>query len=117
MVMADPRKLKQALLNLCNNAVEAMAGRWNVNAYKVVIRVGLVSLEITDTGVGIPDDFEIFQLFKTTKGHGTGLGLAIVRQIISAHQGNISYQSELEREQRLRSRCQWHNAIDVAIYC
>jgi signal transduction histidine kinase len=54
---------------------------------------GLVSLEITDTGVGIPADVDIFQLFATTKDYGTGLGLAIVRQIIAAHRGTISYRS------------------------
>jgi signal transduction histidine kinase len=92
MVMADSGKLKQALLNLCKNAVEAMAegGTLTIRGYHFA---GLVSLEITDTGVGIPDDVNIFQLFKTTKDYGTGLGLMIVRQIISAHQGTISYRS------------------------
>jgi two-component system sensor histidine kinase AtoS len=47
-----------------------------------------------DTGVGIPKDFDVFELFKTTKENGTGLGLAVVRQIISAHNGTISYRSE-----------------------
>jgi PAS domain S-box-containing protein len=92
MVMADSARLKQVLLNLCKNAVEAMAGGGTLT-----IRgrhfAGLVSLEITDTGVGIPADVDLFQLFKTTKDYGTGLGLAIVRQIISAHQGSISYRS------------------------
>jgi signal transduction histidine kinase len=90
--MADAGKLKQVLLNLCKNAVEAMAGGGTLT-----IRghhfAGLVSLEITDTGVGIPADVDIFQLFKTTKDYGTGLGLVIVRQIISAHQGTIAYRS------------------------
>jgi signal transduction histidine kinase len=54
---------------------------------------GLVSVDISDTGVGIPEDVNIFQLFTTTKDHGTGLGLAIVRQIISAHRGTVSYRS------------------------
>jgi PAS domain S-box-containing protein len=93
MVMADSRTLKQALLNLCKNAVEAMTegGTLTIRGRHFA---GVVSLDIIDTGIGIPDDFEIFQLFKTTKDQGTGLGLAIVRQIISAHQGTISYQSE-----------------------
>ncbi|HEX2227281.1 MAG TPA: PAS domain S-box protein [Candidatus Binatia bacterium] len=92
-VMADPRKLKQALLNLCNNAVEAMPGGGSLTI-RCRYSDGLASLEVSDTGVGIPDDFDIFQLFKTTKARGTGLGLAIVRQIVSAHQGTISYHSE-----------------------
>jgi PAS domain S-box-containing protein len=96
MVLADSRRVKQALLNLCKNAVEAMpqGGTLTLRGRHAD---GLVSLEITDTGAGIPDDFEIFELFKTTKDSGTGLGLAIVRQIISAQGGIISYQSEVGR--------------------
>lgn len=94
LVLADSRKLKQALLNLCNNAVEAMTegGTITIRGYEVA---GLVSLDIADTGVGIADDFDVFQLFNTTKQRGTGLGLAIVRQIVSAHGGTISYRSEI----------------------
>ena len=96
LVLADSRKLKQALLNLCNNALEAMTegGTLTIRGYELA---GLVSLDIADTGVGIPDDFDVFQLFNTTKQRGTGLGLAIVRQIISAHGGTISYRSEIAK--------------------
>ena len=96
LVLADSRKLKQALLNLCNNALEAMTegGTLTIRGYEFA---GLVSLDIADTGVGIPDDFDVFQLFNTTKQRGTGLGLAIVRQIISAHGGTISYRSEIAK--------------------
>jgi PAS domain S-box-containing protein len=93
VVMADSRRLKQALLNLCKNAMEAMTAGGTLTIRGDYFD-GLVSLKITDTGVGIADDLDIFELFKTTKEHGTGLGLAVVRQIISAHQGTISYQSE-----------------------
>jgi PAS domain S-box-containing protein len=93
VVMADSRKLKQALLNLCNNAVEAMPEGGSLTI-RGRYSDGFVSLDVADSGVGIPDEFDIFQLFKTTKARGTGLGLPVVRQIVSAHQGMISYQSE-----------------------
>jgi PAS domain S-box-containing protein len=92
VIMADAERLKQALLNLCKNAVEAMAGGGTLTI-RGRQADGLVSVDISDTGVGIPEDVNIFQLFTTTKDHGTGLGLAIVRQIISAHRGTVSYRS------------------------
>ena len=54
----------------------------------------MVTIEIADTGTGIPADIDIFQPFATTKNQGTGLGLVIVRQIVTAHHGTISYSSE-----------------------
>ena len=93
MIMADAPRLKQALLNLWKNAVEAMP-QGGTLTLRGRHGPGVVSLDIIDTGVGIPDDVDIFQLFKTTKDQGTGLGLAIVRQIISAHQGTIFYASQ-----------------------
>jgi signal transduction histidine kinase len=54
-------------------------------------------MEIADTGVGLPDDVNPFQLFVTTKPAGSGLGLPVVQQIVSAHKGTISYVTELGR--------------------
>ena len=93
LVTADSEKLKQALLNLCNNAVEAMpqGGTLTLRAHNAE---GQVVLEVVDTGLGIPDGLDIFEPFATTKSWGTGLGLVIVRQIISAHGGTVTYASE-----------------------
>jgi signal transduction histidine kinase len=52
-----------------------------------------VILEISDTGDGIPLDVDAFEPFMTTKKEGTGVGLVIVRQILTAHEGKISYRS------------------------
>jgi signal transduction histidine kinase len=89
-VMADSDKIKQVVLNLCNNAVEAMpdGGYLTVKGYHIA---QMVVLEISDTGTGIPEGLDVFGLFKTTKAGRTGLGLAIVQQIISAHNGTINY--------------------------
>ncbi len=92
-IAADGRRLKQALFNLCKNAIEAMTdgGKLTVRGYQ---NGATVCVDVEDSGSGIPEDFDLFELFKTTKPHGTGLGLAIVRQIVAAHRGTISYRTE-----------------------
>ena len=92
-ILADPAKIKQALLNLCKNAEEAMleGGKITVRGYE---SGGKVVVEMRDTGIGLPADFSLETPFKTTKPTGTGLGLIIVRQIVSRHQGSLSYASE-----------------------
>jgi signal transduction histidine kinase len=94
-ILADAGKVKQVLLNLCKNAEEAMpkGGTLAVRAYP---SSGGVNLELADTGVGLPQDFDLERPFKTTKPTGTGLGLVIVRQIVARHQGVLSYRSEPE---------------------
>jgi len=91
-IMADSGKIKQLLLNLCRNAVEAMpnGGRLTVNAF---VAKGCLHLHIVDTGVGIPEGVNIFEPFVSTKSSGTGLGLMIAKQIVLAHQGTISHSS------------------------
>ena len=92
LVMANADELKQVLLNLCKNAVEAMSqgGTLTVRGFP---SDGHVFLEVSDTGEGIPEGVNIFEPFVTTKKKGTGLGLAIVQQIVAAHEGAISYTS------------------------
>ena len=89
----DPPKIKQVILNLCNNALDAMpkGGDLNIRFYSLATTV---ILEIADTGIGMPAGLDPFALFKTTKADGTGLGLPIVEQIVLAHKGKIEYTSE-----------------------
>jgi two-component system sensor kinase FixL len=91
-VSIDADKLKQALLNVIKNAVEAMPNGGTLRIEAQATASG-VKLEITDTGAGIPLDVDAFEPFMTTKKEGTGVGLVIVRQIIVAHGGNVSYRS------------------------
>lgn len=92
-VMADHEKLKQALLNLFINAVEAMpqGGLLTVQGH---VRGKELFLEITDTGSGVPAGLNVFELFTTSKPADTGLGLPIVRQILNGHKGTVTYSSE-----------------------
>lgn len=99
-VHCNPSQINQVLLNLFNNASQAMpenhAGRLTVKSYEDDKNV---YISVTDNGSGIPDDVKqhIFEPFFTTKkaGEGTGLGLAISAQIMEQHHGNISVQSTL----------------------
>jgi len=93
LVVADADKLKQALLNLCKNAVEAMPEGGTLTLRAHTSAEGVI-LEISDTGIGVPAGVDIFEPFNTTKPSGTGLGLVIVRQIIAAHGETITYTSE-----------------------
>jgi signal transduction histidine kinase len=92
-VRVDEEKIKQAILSICKNAVEAMpsGGTLTFRGYE---SAGRIFFEIADTGAGIPQGLEIFEPFFTTKPRSSGLGLPIVSQIISAHEGTIDYASE-----------------------
>lgn len=92
-VALDQEKIKQAILRICKNAVEAMPSG-GVLTFRGYESDGRVFLEIADTGAGIPEGLEVFEPFRTTKPRGSGLGLPIVSQIISAHNGTIDYVSE-----------------------
>jgi signal transduction histidine kinase len=103
LVAADEHQLRQALLNLLRNAVEAMrdGGRLSLAAATVTDDDGVrfVELTIADTGEGIAPDHlpKIFDPFFSTKEGGTGLGLALTQQIIVEHGGRIEVRSERGR--------------------
>jgi signal transduction histidine kinase len=85
----DAEKMKQVLINLVRNGIEAMPAGGTVMV-RVERREEFVELVVEDTGPGLPRDVDIFQLFVTTKPGGTGLGLSIARQIVSQHGGAIT---------------------------
>jgi PAS domain S-box-containing protein len=90
-VPMDAHLVRQAVLNVAANAIQAMprGGRLTVRIRRDPLGV-LVELE--DTGPGIPDEIRtrIFEPFFTTKASGTGLGLAVVKRIVDGHGGEIS---------------------------
>lgn len=100
-VFGDKRALEQVLTNLISNAINAMKPQ-NSGLLAVKIEpckntgmLNMISIDISDTGPGIPPEIgdKIFAPFFTTSKEGTGLGLAITKQIISAHGGYISVES------------------------
>lgn len=88
----DARLLKQALINLIANAIQALpsGGRVEVRAVHLV-RDDVVELSVIDNGPGIARELggRVLQPFFTTKATGTGLGLAIVKRIAEAHRGHL----------------------------
>lgn len=90
----DVDRIKQVLLNLMNNALDAMpdGGTLNIRAR---LQKDSVLIEVQDSGIGISADNLplVFEPFFTDKGQGTGLGLAISYNIISDHGGDIQLDS------------------------
>src|SRR4030095_8674660 len=92
LLNGDEDKLGEALVNVLDNAVEAMphGGRLEIKAYTCDESV---CIDVMDTGVGIPENFNAFDLFSSTKPYGIGLGLFMAQQIVLAHDGAITYSS------------------------
>jgi signal transduction histidine kinase len=96
---ADAGRIKQVLMNLILNAVQASPAGSTVRvSVRSVQRAGggrACRVEVRDEGSGIPDDHhdDVFTPFFTTKDFGTGLGLAVAHQIVTEHGGEISFTS------------------------
>ncbi len=97
LIMGNPQRLSQLLLNLLLNGVEASAEGGTLEI-SLANRDGAVELRVTDTGCGISEENleRIFDPFFTTKteGRGTGLGLFISQWIVRQHHGRMHVQSE-----------------------
>ena len=92
----DPGQIKQVLVNLMKNAIQAMTGGGMLTIETNASPEG-VMVSIGDTGGGIPADHlkRIFEPFYTTKKKGSGLGLMIVKRIIQDHRGQIKIESHV----------------------
>jgi len=95
-VMLDPDRLKQVVINLLNNALDAMPAGGELQI-SVRQQDDHIVIQVQDDGIGISADQLplIFEPFFTSKGQGTGLGLAISYNIISDHGGEIEIESTL----------------------
>jgi signal transduction histidine kinase/HAMP domain-containing protein len=104
-IKADRDQLKEAVLNLVVNAIQAMPQGGELKL--AVVRLGSeVELSVADQGVGIaPQDREkIFRLYFTTKKDGSGIGLASTFRVVQLHNGTIDFSSELGRGTTFRVR-------------
>jgi signal transduction histidine kinase len=92
-VAGDPTRLRQVLVNLVTNAIDAMAETTGSRTLSVraALRDGRVRISVADTGPGIaPEDADrIFNPLFTTKPDGKGIGLAICRSIVEDHDGRL----------------------------
>lgn len=93
----DPEKIKQALMNLTRNALEAMPDGGNITI-ETALSEKMVLLKVSDNGPGICEEniALIFEPFFTSKGAGTGLGLSITQRIVEEHHGEICVESHSE---------------------
>jgi len=103
LIKLDPELLKQSLINLIQNALDAAEKEgiveldYNLNNNQLVI-------EVNDNGPGIPDELKkkIFDLYFTTKNEGTGIGLSVAQKIISEHNGTIEVFSEAGKSTKFK---------------
>ena len=101
--LIDAGQIKQVLVNLIRNAMQAMT-RDGVLTIRSNREQGGVAIEVEDTGVGISEEqiSRIFEPFFTTKKKGTGLGLMIVHRIVDQHSGRIHVEAGKEGGTRFR---------------
>lgn len=96
LIEGDYDRLKQALVNVIKNAIEATKENKCVWISTKLLKSRVV-IKIKDNGVGIKkeDLNHIGELFYTTKDKGTGIGISLSREIINAHKGTIEYKSNI----------------------
>jgi two-component system sensor histidine kinase HydH len=107
-VTCDPEQIKQVLLNLILNAVQA-SKRGSVVHMVVTPTQELLTIDVADEGCGISaSDLEsIFDPFFTTKENGTGLGLAVAANIVAQHGGRLSGIPNADRGMTFRLLLPW----------
>jgi signal transduction histidine kinase len=94
-VCAERRLLERAVVNLLENALQAVGEKGSV-ALRLRSREGRVEIEVEDSGPGVDPELRdrIFQPFFSTKTGGSGLGLALVKKIAEDHGGGVSLEGE-----------------------
>jgi len=95
-ILADPDQLGQVFGNVILNGIQAMTEGGQLTIKSEAPAPGRISVSITDTGVGIPEEQlnKLFEPLYTSKAKGIGLGLAIVKILVEGHGGTIEVESE-----------------------
>ena len=97
-MMGDVTQLQQVVLNVLNNAIDALVekpGQPSRIQVKGTLRPGFVDLSIADNGCGIDasQQADVFALFKTSKSEGMGVGLWLSQSIVTSHRGHLGFES------------------------
>ncbi len=95
-VPIDSRLLRQAILNVAINAVQALGVRGGTIRLRILQDMNTLRIEIADDGPGIASEHQarVFEPFFTTRPSGTGLGLTVVKRIVDVHHGETSLRTE-----------------------
>ena len=119
-VFADPRRLKQILVNLLTNAVKfTPEGGWVTLESQIDAEQDIVEFSVTDSGIGIaPQDLRrLFQPFVQVDSRlnrqfeGTGLGLALVHKLTDMHGGSVHVESQVGSGSRFTVRIPWRQKL------
>ena len=94
MCQADPALIENVILNLINNAADAMQDMKEDKKIEITssIEKGRILVTVSDSGPGVPSAIknQVFDPFYSTKSSGTGIGLSIARRIITDHGGSLN---------------------------
>lgn len=105
--LLDPTRMKEVVVNLVANAIQACPARTGGRIdLSVRTRQGMVELVVADTGRGVPEEAlnRIFEPFYTLKDDGVGLGLALCRRIVEEHEGTIAAENRPQGGALFRAR-------------
>lgn len=114
IAMGDESRLRQVVLNLLSNAVEATGAEGHI-AIEVTARDGCAVVAVVDDGHGMaPGALEhLFEPFYTTKDQGTGLGLAISHAIVEAHRGELKLEPARQHGTRAEMRLELRRTAEA----
>lgn len=104
-ISGDQDLIRQALLNVVMNGIEAMPGGGRLTI-QTAAEDGEILVTVSDTGTGIPPEArdKIFNLYYTTKSNGSGIGLAMTFRVVQLHGGTIDFVSEPDKGTSFRLR-------------